>query len=158
MQGEKVQTAKALALAVAWVARRQQRWCGLVAFSGSSGERLLPLPPHRWDEEGLAGWLTEFLGRGSECDVPVAELPRMYQQLGAPHGRTDVVMVTDALARIEHAVRESFTAWKRAVQARVLTLVVGGASPGDLAHVSDELFAVPALSATDDAVGRVLSL
>ena len=41
MQGDKIHTAKALALAVAWVARRQRRWCGLVAYSGDSGERLL---------------------------------------------------------------------------------------------------------------------
>ena len=33
MEGEKAHTAKALALALAWVARRQRRWCGLVAYS-----------------------------------------------------------------------------------------------------------------------------
>jgi uncharacterized protein with von Willebrand factor type A (vWA) domain len=50
MIGEKAHTAKALALALAWIARQQHRWCGLVAYSGDSGERLLPLPPGRWDE------------------------------------------------------------------------------------------------------------
>src|SRR5439155_16101755 len=50
MAGQKVHTAKALALALAWVARQQRRWAGLVAFSGESGERLLGLPPGRWDE------------------------------------------------------------------------------------------------------------
>jgi len=34
MEGEKAHTAKALALALAWIARRQRRWCGLVAYSG----------------------------------------------------------------------------------------------------------------------------
>ena len=48
MQGEKVLTAKALALALAWIARRQRRWCALVAYSGESGERLLALPPGRF--------------------------------------------------------------------------------------------------------------
>jgi uncharacterized protein with von Willebrand factor type A (vWA) domain len=76
MAGEKIHTAKALALALAWVARRQRRWCALVAFSGDSGERLLPLPPGRWDELGLADWLSAFIGRGSDCDVPVREMPR----------------------------------------------------------------------------------
>jgi hypothetical protein len=42
MQGDKAHTAKALALAMAWVARSQKRWCALVAYSGDSGERLLP--------------------------------------------------------------------------------------------------------------------
>ena len=40
MQGDKAHTAKALALAMAWVARSQKRWCALVAYSGDSGERL----------------------------------------------------------------------------------------------------------------------
>ncbi|MBY0395364.1 MAG: hypothetical protein K2X91_02695, partial [Thermoleophilia bacterium] len=53
MEGAKVHTAKALALTLAWVARRQRRWCGLVAYSGRSGERLLALPPGRWDESAL---------------------------------------------------------------------------------------------------------
>jgi uncharacterized protein with von Willebrand factor type A (vWA) domain len=50
MEGEKIHTAKALVLALAWIARQQRRWCALVAYSGDSGERLLPLPPGRWDE------------------------------------------------------------------------------------------------------------
>jgi hypothetical protein len=40
-------TAKALA----WVARQQRRWSGLIAYSGKSGERLLALPPGRWNED-----------------------------------------------------------------------------------------------------------
>ena len=50
MQGEKAHTAKALGLALAWIARHQKRWCALCAYSGDSGERLLALPPGRWDE------------------------------------------------------------------------------------------------------------
>src|SRR6476619_3956255 len=56
MEGEKAHTAKALALALAWIARRQRRWCGLVAYSGDSGERLLALPPDRWNETALMDW------------------------------------------------------------------------------------------------------
>jgi hypothetical protein len=37
MEGDKGHTAKALALAMAWVARRQRRWCALVAYSADSG-------------------------------------------------------------------------------------------------------------------------
>ncbi|OWK39995.1 hypothetical protein FRUB_05885 [Fimbriiglobus ruber] len=58
MAGDKIHTAKALALALAWIARHQRRWCGLCAYSGDSGERLLPLPPGRWDEGKLMDWLT----------------------------------------------------------------------------------------------------
>ena len=131
MSGEKVHTAKALALALAWVARRQRRWCGLVAYSGESGERLLGLPPGRWDEAALTDWLSAFIGRGSDLDVPVRELPRMYAELNAPAGKTDVLMVTDAKGRIPPSLQEQFLAWKASVKARVLSLVIGDA-PGDL--------------------------
>jgi uncharacterized protein with von Willebrand factor type A (vWA) domain len=71
MSGEKGHAAKALALALAWVARSQRRWAALVSYSGDTGERLLALPPARWDEAALADWLEQFLGGGSSIDVPV---------------------------------------------------------------------------------------
>ena len=118
MHGGKAESAKALALTLAWVARRQRRWCGLVAYSGDSGERLLALPPGRWDGHRLADWVAAFIGRGSSLDVPVRELPRMLAELGAPKGVTDVVVVTDAQCRIPDADRDRFLAWKRAGRAR----------------------------------------
>src|SRR6478672_2953793 len=116
MEGEKAHTAKGLALALAWVARRQRRWCALVAYSGDTGERLLPLPPGRWDEAALLDWLAGFLGGGSALDVPVCELPDYYRRLKAPVGRTDVLLVTDALCRVPGDVRDRFLAWKQAVR------------------------------------------
>jgi len=157
MEGDKAHTAKALALALAWVARRQRRWCALVAYSGDSGERLLALPPGRWDEAGLADWLTAFIGRGSDIDVPVREMPRMYAALKAPPGVTDLVFVTDAKCRLPADVRDAFLAWKAATRARLVTLVIDN-PPGDLALVSDEVYPVRALAPDSDAVGRVLSL
>jgi uncharacterized protein with von Willebrand factor type A (vWA) domain len=157
MQGEKAHTAKALALALAWVARHQRRWCALVAYSGDSGERLLPLPPGRWDEAGLADWLAAFIGRGSDIDVPVRELPRMYAELKAPPGVTDVVFVTDAKCRLGADLQYRFLDWKRTARARLVTLVIDN-TPGDLAAVSDEVHAVRSLAPDSDAVGRVLSL
>ena len=157
MAGEKAHTAKALALALAWVARHQRRWCALVAYSGDSGERLLPLPPGRWDEGKLVDWLAAFLGRGSDIDVPVRELPRMYADLKAPPGVTDVVFVTDAKCHLPAAVRDPFLAWKAAARARLVTLVID-ADPGHLALVSDEVHVVRSLAPDGDAIGRVLSL
>jgi uncharacterized protein with von Willebrand factor type A (vWA) domain len=157
MRGEKVHTAKALALALAWVARHQRRWCALVAYSGDSGERLLPLPPGRWDEAKLADWLAAFIGGGSDLDVPVREVPRMYRELNAPAGVTDLVFVTDAKCRLPAEVKQQFLDWKASARARLVTLVIDNA-PGDLAHVSDEVHAVRSLAPDADAVGRVLSL
>jgi uncharacterized protein with von Willebrand factor type A (vWA) domain len=69
MDGMKVHTAKALGLALAWTARQQRRWAGLIAYSGGSGERLLALPPGRWNEPALCDWLSDFIGGGSDLDV-----------------------------------------------------------------------------------------
>jgi uncharacterized protein with von Willebrand factor type A (vWA) domain len=157
MEGRKVETAKALALALAWIARQQRRWCGLVAFSGDSGHRLLALPPGRWDENALAEWLEQFIGCGSCLDVPIEELPHFYRCLRCPVGVTDVLMITDALCRIPGELKESFRAWKAQAQARVISLVIHSHA-GDLNDVSDEVHLVEALSAEDEAVGRVLSL
>ena len=157
MHGEKAHTAKALALALAWVARHQGRWAGLVAYSGDSGHRLLALPPGRWDEAAVCDWLAGFIGRGSDLDVPIRELPDFYRRLGAPPGATDVVLITDAKCRIDPRSRMRFLDWKRAVGARVMSLVIAHPA-GDLAGVSDAVHTVPALDPAADAVGRVLAL
>ena len=157
MSGDRIHTAKALALALAWVARHQRRWCALVAYSGDTGERLLPLPPGRWDETKLLDWLSAFLGKGSEIDVPVRELPRMFAELKAPAGITDVIFVTDAVCRLPPAVTDTFLAWKGQAKARLVTLVLNTAA-GDLTAVSDEVHLVATLAPDADAVGRVLSL
>jgi uncharacterized protein with von Willebrand factor type A (vWA) domain len=156
MSGEKGHAAKALALAMAWVARRQRRWCAVVAYSGDSGERLLALPPGRWDEAALVEWLSEFIGKGSDIDIPVREMPRMHAELKAPPGKTDVLFVTDAQVRLPAAVRDGFLAWKRQAKARLVTLVIQG-NPGDLDAISDEVHLVRSLAAEEDAVGRALS-
>jgi uncharacterized protein with von Willebrand factor type A (vWA) domain len=142
---------------MAWVARVQRRWCALVAYSGDSGERLLALPPGRWDEAALMDWLCAFIGHGSTLDVPVREMPRIYQQLKAPAGQTDVVFVTDAVCHLPADLRQRFMAWKRSVRARLTTLVIED-DPGDLQHVSDELHLVRSLSVTEAGVERVLSV
>jgi len=157
MEGPKVHTAKALALALAWVARQQRRWAGLIAYSGGSGERLLALPPGRWDESALCDWLSAFIGGGSDLDVPVNELPRMYREIGAPAGATDLVMVTDARCRITTELRERFLAWRRSARVRAVALVIGSA-PGDLEGVCDEVHRVNTLDPAGEAVGRILSL
>jgi uncharacterized protein with von Willebrand factor type A (vWA) domain len=157
MEGQKVHTAKALALALAWVARHQKRWISVVAYSRDSGERLLALPPGRWDEPSLMNWLCDFIGGGSCLDVPLRELPDYYHQLNAPRGKTDLIVITDARCHVPRDVGERFLAWKQEVKARLISLVIDS-DPGDLSRLSDEAHTVKSLSVTEEAVERVLSV
>lgn len=158
MHGDKVNNAKAMALAMAWVCRRQRRWCSLVAYSGDTGERLLKLPPGAWDEAAVCGWLSEFISGGSYIDVPVREVPRYYRELECPAGKTDVVFVTDAQCRIPEYMLQAFLTWKAGASARLITIVVGGAGAGDLAKISDEVHLVGTLTAHGDAAAACFSV
>jgi uncharacterized protein with von Willebrand factor type A (vWA) domain len=157
MQGAPNEMSKALGLAMAWVARRQNRWCALIAYSGDTGHRLLPLPPGGWDEVAVLDWVARFLSGGSHIDVPVREMPEFYDKLGAPKGVTDVVFITDAVCNPPDDVLASFRAWKLRAKARLITLVINS-NPGRLAEVSDEVHRVTSLDVTEEAVGRVVSI
>ncbi|WP_143393792.1 hypothetical protein [Fimbriiglobus ruber] len=121
------------------------------------GRTAVAAPPGRWDETKLLDWLSAFIGCGSDIDVPVREMPRMYAALKAPPGVTDLVFVTDARCRLPADVQKGFLDWKRSVQARLVSLVVDN-PPGDLSAISDEVHAVRSLAPDAAAVGRVLSL
>ena len=157
MAGERNHAAKALALALAWIARQQKRWCVLVAYSGDSGERILPLPVGKWDEELLMDWLEAFIGMGSDLDIPISEMPRIYSELKAPKGKTDLIFVTDAICTIHPKVVKLFKDWKKSVQARLITLVIDS-EPGDISAISDEVHQIKALAISETNVGKVLSL
>jgi uncharacterized protein with von Willebrand factor type A (vWA) domain len=157
MSGEKANMAKAIALTLAWIARMQKRWCGLCAYSGDSGERLLALPPGRWDEAAVMDWLEKFIGYGSTLDIPIRELPDYYRRLGAPAGKTDVILITDAICRIPPELQSRFLAWKQSVQARVIALIIES-KPGDLAAISDEVHLVGSLAVSEAGVELVLSV
>lgn len=157
MRGEKAHTAKALALAMAWVARTQKRWIGLVAYSGDSGMRFLALPPGAWDEMKLLDWLEGFIGMGSSLDVPVREMPDIYKRIGAPKGKTDVLFLTDALCRIPSDIVDSFNAWKKEANAKLTTLIIDS-KPGDLTLVSDEVHEVAGINVENEAVKEVVAI
>ena len=109
---QKIDAAKGLALALAWIAKQQKRWCALVAYSGSTGERVLALPPGKWDDVKLCEWLVDFIGGGSEIDVPIAELPRMYADLKPPMAHNNL---GNALNR-QGKVDEGIACYKKAIE------------------------------------------
>ena len=157
MIGSRNESAKAIALTLASIARKQGRWCGLVAFSGGSGHRVLALPPTKWNQVQLYSWLESFIGCGSDQDVPVQEMPAIFTEIGAPLGKTDLIYVTDAELRISEKKASAFKAWKNSVQARLISLVLNS-DPGDLKSISDEVHIISNLDPNEMGIKKVFSL
>ena len=157
MVGHRNESAKAIALTLAWIARKQGRWCGLVAFSGGTGHRVLSLPPDRWNQVDLLDWLQSFLGGGSDQDVPVAELPAIFSEIGAPVGKTDLIYITDAELSISQKKATEFKTWKASVKAKLFSLVLNS-DPGVLSSISDEVHLINSLDPTEVGIRKVFSL
>ena len=157
MIGSRNESAKAIALTLAWIARKQGRWCGLVAFSGGTGHRVLALPPERWNQVDLLDWLESFLGCGSDQDVPTREMPAIFTEIGAPAGKTDLIYITDAELRISEKRATEFKTWKASVRARLVSLVLN-TDPGALTSISDEVHLINSLDPTEVGIRKVFSL
>jgi len=157
MIGSRNESAKAIALTLAWIARKQGRWCGLVAFSGGTGHRVLSLPPERWNQVDLLDWLQSFLGCGSDQDVPTREMPAIFTEIGAPAGKTDLIYITDAELSISQKKATEFKTWKASVKAKLFSLVLNS-NPGDLTLISDEVHLINSLDPAEAGIKKVFSL
>jgi len=157
MHGEPNANAKAFALAMAWIARKQNRWCGLVGYSGGDPGLLLTLPPHKWDELAVLEWMAHFYGRGSDRDVPVVELPDFYRQMKAPKGKTDLVMITDAICHLDAGEIARFNDWRKEEKVHSIALIIGREA-GDLKQVCDEVYYQAQLGVENEGVEKCLSI
>ena len=115
------------------------------------------MPPGRWNQVQLYSWLESFLGMGSDQDVPVAEMPAIFSEIGAPAGKTDLIYVTDAELCISQKKASAFKAWKDSVQARLISLVLN-TDPGDLKSMSDEVHLISSLDPAEAGIKKVFSL
>lgn len=175
MSGEPIYTAKAMALALAWVAKSQNRFYCLVGFAGGTEGTYCVAPPNGiprfrdyadgaceaacWmhGEEALMTWLEHFYSGGTTCDVPLVELPRHWEMLGCPRGKTDIICITDAIVSVPGEVQQSFLAWKLEQQVKMISLIINS-EPGDLARVSDQVHRVRSLSLDEAGVGEAMSV
>jgi uncharacterized protein with von Willebrand factor type A (vWA) domain len=152
---ERLEQSKALALTLAYLARKQKRWCALVGWADEGSRNVLVLPPGRWNENELFAWLEHFYEGGTE--PPLEEMAAIYAMTKAPKGKTDMVLITDGVVHLEDRTVAAFNSWKQEAKARLVTLVIASGA-GDMRKVSDEIHMVKGLDATSDAVGSVLSI
>jgi len=158
MKGEPVAHAKAFALAMAWIAKRQGRWCALVGYSGGSVGTKCVLKPGAWNDGELLTWLQHFYGGGTTMDVPLHELPNRYwQEMGAPKGKTDVILITDGIVNVSESMQQSYKQWAKREKVRTISLILESQA-GDLARVSDEVHLIRNIDTNEEAIGRCLSI
>ncbi len=161
MSGEPIAQAKAFALSMYRVARHQKRFCVLIGFAGGREGTACVLPPGKraGDDEDLLKWLSHFYDGGTTLDVPIDVLPnKLWPGFKLPKGKTDVILITDAIVDAPPAMIANWNQWRAAEKARCVTLVIGGGAPGDLAKISDEVYPVRAIDASGAAVQKCMSV
>lgn len=147
----RLETAKGLALALAWLARHQNRWCALIGWSSSSRRNKLLLEPGTSTEQ-LMDWATVFLRGGT--NPPVNDIPGLFNEMGAPEGRTDIIWITDGECAPSHSL---FDEWRKDHECMVWT--IGIDSEAETFHpFSDHVASVRELDSSKPIVSDILSL
>jgi uncharacterized protein with von Willebrand factor type A (vWA) domain len=169
MYGDPIANAKALALALYWIAKSTKRYVCLVGFSGGREGTYLAIPPDANKPDDLLDWLDHFYGGGTTCDVPLKELPARWDSLGCPAGKTDIILITDAYIKVPTEVEAEFNTWKAAKEVKMTTLVLSQKDHGygyrgengyrdSLNAVSNKVHHITNLSVESDAVADVLKV
>ena len=158
MAGERIETAKATALAMAWIARHQGRYCCLVGFSNDDQGVWHIEKPGQTDQAGLLDWLEHFYGGGTSPAVPLETVPARWEEIDAPPGETDMILITDGCMNVDHDTRSRFNEWKAQEEVKLYTLIIGEDEPGDLAGVSTRTWCLPDLSINQDAIQEIVSI
>lgn len=145
MSGDKIITAKALAMALAWLARNQNRWCGLVGFAGGTEGHTHVIPPvGDKSPVKMVEWLEHFYSGGNDLDVPLKELPEVYWpafvESGLRRGDTDVVMITDAIVHAPAKMVADYRLWAASERVTTRAIIIGERSAGDLTQVCQQIW------------------
>lgn len=163
MEGEKIEQAKGLAMALAWLARLQNRWCALVGFSGGTeGNRIFLTPRPKNHDAALIDWLLHFYNGGTTLEVPLQEVPFSYWPnfvaSGMPRGKTDLVIITDGVVNCPDKIREKFLAWAREEQVTTYGLLIGNQGQEVLKRFCDQFWSVDDLGLDSKGVQGALSI
>ncbi len=162
MGGEPLCQAKAFALAMAWIARHQKRWCMLVGFSGGTTGTTCFLPPTRWDENDLLDWLAHDFGGGTSHHVLCEDLPNSYWQQaktkGMPMGTTDIIVISDAEIRIPPETEQSFKKWKSDNKCKSIGVLLNVDGAGGMNGILDEYYNTKSLGLDQEFINKCFSL
>lgn len=156
MDGEPIEQAKGLALAMANVAKEQKRWICLVGFGIRSQFNQLVMPPDQWDVIKLLKWLEHFYSGGTDFDV-LRTAMRRWDSWGVPKGKADVLFVTDGCAYLGDDLVRDFAKFKQDREVQCYGMAIG-TSLYDLPRVCDKAWTTATMGMESSAVREVLTL
>lgn len=163
MSGDRIIAAKALALAMAWLARQQKRWIALYSFGSSHEGRYICIPAGVTDDKVLLKWCESFYDGGTSMSTSCHTLPETWwkemEKAGLPKGKTDHIIITDGSVDIGGHTIKSYKDWAKAETVKTYGLIIGTGYIGDsMAQIFDRHWLINDLSLNEEAVEQVLSI
>lgn len=156
MDGDRIEAAKGLCLAMASIARAQKRPFLLVAWSGTPEIRTV-----RGDAgpEAIIEWLEAFEGGGTILDGPLFTLPTRAWPQGYVGKQSDHIIITDDDVGLRDDLLTEYKLWAKLNAVRTFGIGVGVSRTTTLARFCDGgVWTLPSLDLDNPAVDVVLSI
>ena len=158
MGGEPINNAKAMAMAMLWIAQHQKRPAAIVSFADGDSHRKLVINPEKPEPEKLIEWLGGFLNGGTDPYIPFEWVPQNWETtLQAPKGKADMILITDAAIHIPESTVESFKKWKEESMVKLYSIVISSEA-GSVEPLSDRTWVVNNLNIDTAGIGDCLSI
>ena len=126
MAGDRERAAKAIALALAGIARTDGRRAAVIEFAAHGALRVTHLEPGRSDFEAVVEVLTHFFGGGTSFDAPLtAALDLIADAADSRYPGADVLMVTDGEARFHPDTLARLAEEKERREVRLFAVCIG---------------------------------
>ena len=117
--------------------------------------RTVALPPGEDHQDAVIDWCSQMYNGGT--DPPVDVIPQLFEEVGAPEGKTDVIWLTDGWCTIPDDQVERFNEFRREHSVRSFCLGIG-CDPSGFHEICDELHTVENLSVDSEEVESILSI
>ena len=161
MSGNKIVEAKAFALAMYYIAKKQKRLCVLASFTHAyECNKIFAVEPNKPDPTNVLDFMGSFTSGGTSLDAPLHHAPiwMSTNHGGWARGKTDMIIVTDGIVGLPENTKDFFLGWKKVWKARLISIIIQSQEAGGLREVSDETHFVSSISHETDAIQQCLSI
>ncbi len=160
MAGNEIVKAKAIGLAIYWIARHQKRGMVFRSFAHYDNEdRVLAI--HKGTMPGeVMDYMEGMINGGTTHHVPFESVPKEWEGYGFPAGSADIILLTDACFDLPEGVVTRYLIWKEEKNVKLHTIVIASydRKGGDLERVSDSIRFTKSIDHDTDVVGELFSL